>query len=256
MTQHQQRPTRQPDMDEIGINSFIIHNAKVRPWLKGEGVTVGNHFELLTWRREGLLARLKMRGFNVRTIGDRIRYLPPLPEPAPIGEFRVRELQHPKERYAYFDLIYLRWHEVEPGDDRKVRFRTGWVLRRRRGRGHADYYLAIPEKGDKIGLLPLSETDALLMGYAQATEHGERPITLERVDSGFQIPETLMIPPPHREVLKILTSRSKERGTVPPEGLSYLQELFGSLGLRLQVPESPPQTRQAGEDEEETGSAS
>ncbi len=49
------------DLDEIAPNTFIIHNDKVRLVLRGEGVTIGHTFQLVSPRRFGLLGRLKMR---------------------------------------------------------------------------------------------------------------------------------------------------------------------------------------------------
>jgi hypothetical protein len=224
------------DLDEVRPNRFLIHNVKAKMLLRGEGVTVGNHFELTDWRREGWLARLRNRGFRVRTIDDRIAALPPLPEPVPHGEMSERELQHPKERYARFDLHQLRWIDVQPADGtRRVQLGVGWVLRRRRGRGHADHYLATVEKPGHIGLLPLSETDALLMGYAQATADGERTIRLQPTDDGNRLPLHLLIPPPHREVLKAISVRVQGETVIPPEGMNQAQLLFQTLRLMLQA---------------------
>ena len=229
------------DLDEVRTNRFLIHNAKAKILLRGEGVTVGNIFELTSWRRDGLIARLRVRGFNVRTIDDRIAKLPPLPEPAPYGESGIRELQHPKEQYSRFDLQRLRWIDVEPQPGtREVQLAVGWVLRRRRGRGHADYYLGTLEKSGRIGLFPLSETAALLMGYAQATAEGERTIHLESVKEGHRLPGSLLLPPPHREVLKAIGIRSQGETIIPPEGMEQAQQLFGLLRLVLLTKEGPP----------------
>ncbi len=224
------------DLDEVRPNRFLIHNLKTKAVLRGEGVTVGNIFELTGWRREGLLARLRMRGFTVRTIDDRIATLPPLPVPVPYGDLVMRDLQHPKERYARFDQVEIRWINVKAEEGaRQVQIGAGWVLQRRRGRGHADHYLATQEKPDRIGLLPLSETGAIMMGYAQATADGERTLRLEVVDDGHRLPSDLLLPPPHREVLKAIGDRVRGTTIISPAGLEQAQRLFETLKLILRV---------------------
>src|SRR4028119_779934 len=97
------QPWQPPDLDEIRPDRFIINNDKLRPVLRGEGVTVGKFFELVTWRREGLIGRIRMRGFNVRTLEDRVaapRGIKSIEPPGPEG---VRVLHQPKERIAHFD---------------------------------------------------------------------------------------------------------------------------------------------------------
>jgi len=222
------------DLEEIRPNRFLIHNAKSKMYLRGEGVTVGNTFELTSWRRDGLIGRLRMGGFTVRTIDDRIAALPPLPQPVLLGDIGVRELQHPKERYAYFDTEQLRWVDLAQADDtRDLQLRVGWVLRRRRGRGAADHYIATPEKPDRIGLLPRTETAALLMGYAQATANVERVLHVEPVENGYQLPNVLL-PPPHSNALKSIAERVQGTTIVGDAGWAQAQQLFATLRLRLE----------------------
>lgn len=224
------------DLEEIRPNRFLIHNAKSKLYLRGEGVTVGNTFELTSWRRDGLIARLRQGGFTVRTIDDQLAALPPLPQPVLFGELGVRTLQHPKERYAYWDTEHLRWSDVERGNETpNVQLRTGWVLRRRRGRGAADYYIATTEKPGRIGLLPRTETAALLMGYAQATTTTERTVHTSKHDNGYQLPEYLILPPPHRAVLKRIGERVEGATVVAEAGWTQAQQLFATLRLRLEA---------------------
>jgi len=223
------------DLDEIRPNRFLIHNAKSKMYLRGEGVTVGNTFELTSWRRDGLIARLRMGGFTVRTIDDRIAKLPPLPQPVPYGNEGSRELQHPKERYARFDEEHLRWHDVAHAEGtRMVQLRVGWVLRRRRGRGAADHYMATPEKPSRIGLLPCTETAALLMGYAQATAQHERTLYAELTEDGYRLPDVLL-PPPHRDMLHTIVERAQGTTLVAAAGWEQAQRLFAALRLRLKA---------------------
>src|SRR5437867_3538347 len=111
------RSTKQPrrsaiDLEEIGPNRFLVHNQRARRLLKGEGTMVGRLFELTTWRREGLLARLHERGFNVRTLADLASNLPTPPPPPPIGGMGWRPLTHAIEQISHFDLHNLRWRPL------------------------------------------------------------------------------------------------------------------------------------------------
>jgi hypothetical protein len=224
------------DLEEIRPNRFLIHNAKSKMYLRGEGVTVGNTFELTSWRRDGLIARLRQGGFTVRTIDERIAALPPLPLPVPFGDMGVRELQHPKERYAYFDTEHLRWIDVQPtGGTRDVQLRVGWVLRRRRGRGAADHYLATLEKPGRIGLLPRTETAALLMGYAQATADGERTVHVTKDETIYRLLDHLLLPSPHSDALKTITERRQGMIVIFEAGWTQAQQLFATLALRLEA---------------------
>jgi hypothetical protein len=228
-----------PDFDEVRPDRFIIHNDKLRPFLKGEGVTAGKFFELVTWRREGLLARLQTRGFNVRTLADRIAALPVLPVVHPPGPIGVRALSHPKERIAIFDQQHLHWRDLPIEDQHGkpiVRMQANQALRRRKSRGHADYYTAILVHGGQINLLPIKETDALLHAYAQIALN-DLPASIqyiEQVDAYFVPQRQAILPPPHREILNLLSKDNAERWTIPLSAKSMAKEVFAKLGLRLQ----------------------
>src|SRR5262245_18472395 len=130
------------DMDEIAPNHFVVHNSHVASLLKGEGLVKGRFFDLTTWRRDGLLARLRERGFTVRTIADRLAALPEPTTPPPIDGAGWRPLVHAIEQISNFDLQRFRWHPLAPqtGDGvTGVVIYDGWVLRRRKGRGSASF---------------------------------------------------------------------------------------------------------------------
>src|SRR5215212_11778377 len=134
---HSSRPARRGslDMDEIAPNHFLVHNSHATNVLKGEGLVQGRFFELTTWRREGLLARLRERGFTVRTIADRLAALPQPPVPPAIGGFGWRALTNPIEQISNFDPQRLRWHRLPPqirDGVTGVEIYEGWALRRRK----------------------------------------------------------------------------------------------------------------------------
>ncbi len=231
------------DLDEIAPNRFRIHEPRVRGVIKGEGTIEGQMFTLTGWRREGLLARLRERQFRVRTIADRLDVLPGLPPPPPIGSLGWRPLTSAIEQISHFDLRNLRWHplatETRDGAPGVLAY-EGWVLRRRKGRGSASYFLAFVERGGDIGLKPLDETKAILTGYAQALALDDRPLMAEHRPSPnagpdgsqFLLPE-ILLPPAYREVLRVIATSGAEGWLVDRWAWPLAQELFERLGVRL-----------------------
>src|SRR5262245_33377616 len=110
------KQSRRPpaDLEEIAPNRFLVHNARANALLKSEGTIAGRLFELTTWRRDGLIARLRDRGFEVRTLADRLESLPSPPAPPPLGGPGWRPLASAIEHFSHFDLRRLRWHPLAP----------------------------------------------------------------------------------------------------------------------------------------------
>lgn len=235
------------DLDEIAPGRFLIHNPRAQLLLKGEGTIAGRLFEQTSWRREGLLARLRERGFAVRTLADRIDGLP-APPPAPrLGEAGWRPLASAVDHFSWFDPERVDWRPAELSTQNGaagVLLRDGWVVRRRKGRGLSSYFLAFRERGGGIGLRPLGETEAILAGYAQAQARDPRPWLVERRPSSA--PESgddllipgVLLPPPYREVLGLLGREAAEGWLVDQRGWPLAQALFERLGVRLSVEES------------------
>ncbi|MBK9713712.1 MAG: hypothetical protein IPO81_20795 [Kouleothrix sp.] len=224
-------------LDEIAPNRFLVHDSRVPPLLKDEGVMTGRLFELTTWRRDGLLARLRERDISVRTIADRVDRLPGPRQPPPIGGVGWRPLAVAIEQFSHFDLRRLRWHLLAPETRDGVAGVTlydGWVLRRRKGRGSTSFYLAFKERGGGIGLRALQETEAFLTGYAQALELDPRPWVVERRGDDLLLPD-VELPPPYREVLLLLARPSAEGPLVDTRGWPLAQRLFDRLGVLLKV---------------------
>jgi hypothetical protein len=242
---HSSRHTRRGslDIDEIAPNHFLLHNSHVASVLKGEGHLKGRFFELTTWRREGLLARLRARGFAVRTIADRLEALPEPPAAPPIGAAGWRPLTHAIEQISHYDLRRLRWHPLAPQPRDGVTgvvIYDGWAVRRRKGRGSASFYLAFRERGGGIGLRPLDETTAVLIGIAQSVEHDPRPLLAERrlLPGSGQGGEALLLPdielpPAYRDTLALFTTASPEGLLADQQGWPLAQDLFGHLGITL-----------------------
>ena len=220
------------DLEEIAPNQFLIHTGRIKIFLKDEGTIVGRLFTLTTWRRDGLLARLRARGFTVQTLANRVEQLPALPDPPAIGEACWRPLAHPAERFSVFGAESLRWEPVadeERDGARGVMLRSGTVLRRRKGRGPAAFYLAVAEPSS-VGLRARDETTALLTGYAQAAAHGAL-LVAQRENDHFRLPD-VELPPPHRALLQRIAT-SDDTFLVDQQGWPLAQELFARLGVRL-----------------------
>jgi hypothetical protein len=235
----QRRPAL--DLEEIAPNRFLVHNSGAKGMLKGEGTIEGGLFKLTTWRREGLLARLRERGFHVRTLADLAASLPSPPLPPPIDGPGWRQLTSAIEQISHFDLRNLRWHPLTP-DTRDgalgVIVYAGWILRRRKGRGAASYYLALAERGGGIGLKPLNETDAILAGYAQALAFDERPLLAEWRGDQILLPD-VVLPPPHRALLQRIATESDEGPLVDERLWPLAREVFERLGVLLTVEDRP-----------------
>ena len=239
------KASRRPsvDLDEVAPNRFAIANPHITSAIKSEGVLTGRIFELTGWRREGLIARLRERGFTVRTIADRIAALPAPPAPLPIGAPGWRPLATAIEQFGHFDLGLLRWHALAP-EQREgvagVMICDGWVLRRRKGRNPATFYLAHRERGGGVGLKPLGETAALLQGYAQALAFDARPLLVGPAgapDGALLLP-AIELPAPYRAALTLCAGHSAAGWQVERGGWPLAQELFARLGVRLTLDEA------------------
>ena len=233
LAKRQQRA--QIGLEEIAPDRFLVHDPQLHRLLKDEGTFSGRLFELTTWRREGLLARLRERGFKVMTLADLVAGLPTPPTPPPIGRPGWRPLANAIEQISHFDLRNLRWHPLEPESRNGVLGVTiydGWALRRRKGRGAASFYLAARERGGGVGLRPLDETSAILTGYAQALTHDDRPLVVERHGDLVLLPD-IELPPAYRVLLRRIAREDDARLFVDEKGWRLAQDVFGRLGVRL-----------------------
>jgi hypothetical protein len=216
----------------------MVNDPRTRPLLKGEGEFKGQVFELTSWRREGLLARLRGQGFTVRTLADQVAKLPlPPPRPVPIRDAALRPLTSEIDRFSYFDPLALSWVHVEPQEahgEQVVMLREGWVVRRRRGRGASSFHQVFIERGGGVGLRPLGETEALLAGYAQATASHSREIAARRAGKEYLLPD-LELPQPYQAVLGRFAKLTPEGWRVMERGLPLAQELYARLGLLLTI---------------------
>jgi hypothetical protein len=232
-------PPETTDLEEISPRQFLVRNPQVRPFLKGEGHFDGNRFELTTWRREGLLARLRAHTFTVHTLDDRIAELPPLPPTMPVGAPCSRPVSS-SERYSFFDPQTLTWTAIETQKEHgqpEVLLHAGWIIRRRRGRGPASYYRVTCERSGGAGILPLSETEALLAGYAHATAVDQPALPVNRTAQYYHLP-TIPLPPPHHQLMQRLGQQTEQGRQIDEQGWPLAREVYARLGLTLEEPET------------------
>jgi len=228
-------PQEPPDLVEIAPRQFLVRNMQVRPFLKGEGHFDGNRFELTTWRRAGLLARLRANTFTVHTLDDRIAELPPLPPTMPVGA-PCRRPVGSSERYSFFDPQTLTWTAIEPREEHgqpEVLLHAGWIIRRRRGRGAASYYRVTCERSGGAGILPLSETEALLASYAQADQP---TLPVSRTAQHYYLP-AIPLPPPHQQLMQRLGQQTEQGRQIDERDWPLARAVYTRLGLTLEEPE-------------------
>ncbi|MBC8164175.1 MAG: hypothetical protein H7Z42_23445 [Roseiflexaceae bacterium] len=227
------RRPKSPDIEEITPSHFLVHNDNAFSVLRGEGERRGKLFELTTWRREGLLGRLELRGYTVLTLDKRIEALPAMPQPLPLGESGWRLQSGEAERLSVFDLASRQWQLVvfergELGVGATVQ--AGQVLRRRKGRGAASYGLAVSERAGTIGTQTLTETPALLLGHAQSPPLALRP----HHEGEMVLLPVLLLPTPYREFLHRVAEETPLGWRIPPVGLPFATRALAQLGLTLE----------------------
>ena len=216
------------DIEEIAPGRFIVRDPRAKTILKREGDLEGQFFTLRSWRREGLLARLRGRGFRVLTLEDRIRRLPPLPSPLPTGSSFWLPLPD-DERWSVFDPQHLDWIpvpvEMRDGIAGCV-IRQGQVIRRRRGRGVPRYALVT----EGATLRTIDETEALIRGYAGATP---ARLTARRDGERIVLPAH-PLPPPHRRLLREMAIDTLDDCLViETKAWALAQEIYAGLGVLI-----------------------
>jgi hypothetical protein len=219
------RPGAPCDLEEIRPDAFLVHNPAIGPLLSGEGERNGDRFRLTTWRREGLIGRLRARTFVVHTLADQIAALPDLPAAAPLGA-PLSRASVKGERLSVFGADPPGWAPA-PETPAGAQLREGEVLRRRRGRGPANYYRV----GPGGALQSLSEDAAVQLGYAQVAAQG--PTTALQLQEAGAFLVDLPLPQAHRLLLGRLAEATRAGWTIAPAGIPLVELLLARLGIRV-----------------------
>ena len=233
------RPGAPADLEEVRPGLFFVHNPAAGPTLRGEGEREGDRFRLTTWRRDGLIARLRAKSFAVLTLADQIAALPDLPPVAPPGDALVHPLA-PGERVSYFGRGEAGappgWQPAPPapGDPAAVALREGWVVRRRKGRGPGAF--ALVARG---GLRPLPEDEALRHGLAQLALAGPAAVLAAPAEGGQLLLPELPLPAAHGAVLSRVADRRPGGWLVAPAALPLAAALLARAGLALNSEAGP-----------------
>ena len=222
------------DVEEIAPGQFLIRELRARPILKGDGELKGQLFILGTWRRDGLIARLRERELSVLTLQDQINGLPQPPYHYELGDQLWYPIATTHDHVSRFDIQQLGWWPIEAiqrGAERGMVLYEAEPIRRRKGRGQSSFYKV---RATRTGsnLTPINETQALLWGYALAVSADPRPLLAERKEQAILLPE-IELPPPYRRLLQRIIGQHKERLRTNKAAWPLVQALYAQLGLTL-----------------------
>jgi hypothetical protein len=122
------------------------------------------------------------------TIESLTEALPPLPAPSPIAdEARWQPLGHVSERWSYYDprqRVVVGCETTSHAGQHGVWLLPGCMVRRRRGRGQAEWYRSQLQGANTIQYTPITEDIALLQGLHEATRYTHQPIALRAGTNG------------------------------------------------------------------------
>ncbi len=233
-------------LEEYAPNHFMVHDIRVRPFIRGEGDVEGNRFVMTSWRRDGLMARLAERGLIMVTIESLTESLPALPVPASIAdEARWHPLGHASERWSYYDPRQrgiIACETVTHTDQQGIWLYPGCMVRRRRGRGQAEWYRSQTQGTHTIQFTPLDEDSAVLQGLAQATRYTQEPIAVRAGENEHVIVEIPLLPRAHQGVLARCATPDRE-GLVwqcHPDHLHLVSGVLARVNVFLTNSESNP----------------
>lgn len=220
------RPGAPCDLEEIRPEMFLVHNPAIGPLLSGEGERNGDRFRLTSWRREGLLGRLRSRTFVVHTLADQIAALPDLPTPPPLGAPLIRP-EVKAERISVFRADPPGWAPASPAPG-GIHLNEGDVIRRRRGRGPASYYLI----GPAGALQPLEADVALQFSYARLAPR--QPAVVPQAADGLLLID-LPLPEAHGLLMGRLAEATRAGWQFPSAHRPLVAQLLARLGIQLAI---------------------
>ncbi len=170
--------------------------------------------------------------------------LPALPAPFPIAdEARWQPLGHPSERWSFYDprqRAIVACETVSHADQQGVWLYPGCMVRRRRGRGLAEWYRSQVQGAHTLQYTPLDEDSALLQGLSQACAYTHDPIALRASATGDVVVEIPYLPRAHQAVLArcATTDRNGLVWQCHPDHLHLVAGVLARVNLFLTNSES------------------
>ncbi|MBP8252051.1 MAG: hypothetical protein KAX40_06770 [Herpetosiphon sp.] len=237
MAKRPQRARKNVDIEEIAPNTFLIHNVAVRAVLRGEGDINGHTFTLTSTRRLGLLARLRQRNFKVSSLEDKVHRLPKMPYAPKLGEALPVAIGA-RDQWSYFHPDDLVWRDVKAIERQQhpvVMLREGALVRRRRSRTEGDFFQVDRTAKGGANLLGLNETEAILRGYAQATEESDIEIEAEEREHGYLLPLDFVLPPAYATFIRSLGMNTPEGWLFDTAAWRFVLQALHRLNLRPAV---------------------
>ncbi|MFV9503089.1 MAG: hypothetical protein AB4911_00845 [Oscillochloridaceae bacterium umkhey_bin13] len=225
------RPGAPADLEELRPGYFVVHNSAVGPGLRGEGERDGDRFRLTSWRREGLIARLRAKEFVVLTLSDQIAALPALPTIASPGPMITHTLAR-QERISGFGVDphgVPGWQPLAETAPGQVCLALGWSIRRRKGRSPGSYAHVSP-----AGLQPLADEEAAIrLGYAVLSHTNQRPPLATTGDEQSRWLPVFALPQAHRTLLGRIAERGAAGWRFAVTDQPLVAALLARLGLAL-----------------------
>ncbi len=219
------RPGAPCDLEEIHPDAFLVHNPAIGPLLSAEGERNGDRFRLTSWRRDGLIGRLRSRTFVVHTLANQIAALPDLPAAVSLGAPLIRS-EVKSERISVFTADPLGWAPAPTTAGGRTLY-EGAVIRRRRGRGPASYY----QVGPGGALQPLSEDAAVRLGYAQIAALAPQ-VVLQPAAAGAQLSD-LPLPSTHRLLMGRLAEATRTGWQISAPAIPLVGQLLARLSIQV-----------------------
>lgn len=228
-------------LEEFAPNRFLIHDTRVMPFLRGEGVVTGNRFELQSWRREGLFGRIEQRGMWVLSLEEQIALLPPLPRLPAVAEPLIH-LASSRERWSIYDPATRAWQACDTHDhmgQQIVTIKRGALLSRRSGRSAAAFVYCRALNQRKYELQALTADKALWFMLAQSQGCAPALSVQRQPDQSYvcQLPE--LPADVHAVCERFATYQRAQRQWIFADGVAPLVDaVMQHIGIELIVASS------------------
>lgn len=225
-------------LEEFAPNRFLIHDTRVMPFLRGEGIVTGNRFELQSWRREGLFGRIEQRGMLVLSLEEQIASLPPLPRLPAVADSLIH-LASMRERWSIYDpatRVFVACEAHDHMGQQIVTIKHGALLSRRSGRSAAAFMYCRPHNQRRYELQALTADKAVWFMLAQSQGVAPALKVFRQPDATYtcQLPE---LPADVQTICERFATyqRSTAQWTFTDEAASLIDAVMQHIGVELVV---------------------